>query len=209
MCGRFTREYTWQQVHDFLDLRWPDALAFGPSYNVAPTQLSPIVLADDRGRGARVARWGLQPLWSVKPSSINARAETVATLPMFRAAFQARRCVVPVSGFHEWQRVPVKQPCYIRRADRCPMLLAGLWEPSNGEAPPTFAIITTTPNQFMEAMHDRMPAVLEPECVERWLAEPAADLLRPAGEHILTAHRVSPQVNRPANDFYGLSEKFG
>ena len=162
MCGRFTREYTWRQLHELLSLtiefpeHWRDAAAFAPSYNVAPTQDSPVcrVARDDGGGGGRESdvagppgrevvpmQWGLRPAWVDKPglAPINARSETVATSPMFRQAFKKRRCLVPVSGFYEWKKdAGRKRPHYIRLRDEPVMCFAGLWEyrseGSNGSA---------------------------------------------------------------------------
>ena len=106
MCGRFTHQYTWQEVHDFLSLTFPAHLELPPRFNVAPTQAAPIVHTNGESqRGMTMALWGLKPAWVDRPGPINARAETVATNGMFKAAFVSRRCVVPVSGFYEWQKV--------------------------------------------------------------------------------------------------------
>jgi putative SOS response-associated peptidase YedK len=208
MCGRFTHMYSWREIHDLLSLTGESAPAgFGTSYNVAPTQLSPVVRLIDAGRTAAMLKWGLMPSWATKPGPFNARAETVATLPTFRSAFKARRCIVPASGFYEWQKTgaKVKQPWYIHRADGAPLLFAGLWE-SNAQGE-TFTIITTAANAFMRSMHDRMPVVLEPESAGPWLAAPAPGLLRPAADGILTAHKVSGRVGSPKNNEPGLIAK--
>jgi putative SOS response-associated peptidase YedK len=121
MCGRFTREFSWAQVRDFLDLRWPEAVEITPSWNVAPTQVSPVVRLAPEGAGAAAGggpragereltpmRWGLVPFWAkdagIGSKMINARAEGIESKPAFRAAFKSRRCVVPVSGFYEWKQ---------------------------------------------------------------------------------------------------------
>lgn len=155
MCGRFTREYTWRQLHELLSLtiefpeHWRDAAAFAPSYNVAPTQDSPVCrvprsggdAAAQPGREVVPMQWGLRPAWVDKPglAPINARSETAATSPMFRQAFRKRRCLVPVSGFYEWKKDgDRKRPHYIRLRDGAVMCFAGLWEfrveGSNGNA---------------------------------------------------------------------------
>jgi len=199
MCGRYTHKFTWKEIHRLLSLTTPE-LQFEHSYNVAPTQRAPVVRDLEMGRGIELAVWGLKPAWSDgKVAPINARAENVATSPMFRSAFTSRRCVVPVSGFYEWRRVSgSKQPWYITRADAEIMFLAGLFE--IGDEGTTFTIITTTPNTLMGTIHDRMPAVLEPESVARWLAEPDVSLLRPAAEGVLMAQPVSNRVNSPKNN---------
>ncbi len=198
MCGRFTREFSWAQVRDFLDLRWPEAVEIVPSWNVAPTQVSPVVRLAPEGAGAAGGgpragerelapmKWGLVPFWAkdvgIGSKMINARAEGIEAKPAFRAAFKSRRCVVPVSGFYEWKKTgeapakarggkPVKQPYYIFPAEGKILALAGLWERwDNGDGPlETFTIITTTPNAMMAELHDRMPVVLDGGGVRDWL----------------------------------------
>ncbi|HYE03241.1 MAG TPA: SOS response-associated peptidase [Phycisphaerales bacterium] len=224
MCGRYTRSYTWKEVHDFLDLQFPEQAEIAPSYNVAPTQASPIVRRDAEGRrGLAMARWGLVPGWAkdekIGSQLINARCETLSTTPAYRTAFARDRCVVPVSGFYEWQASGGgrgrggKQPWYVRRADGAIMCLAGLCARCGRGAGPveTFSIATTAANEFMAPLHDRMPVVLEPEDVAAWL-DPAASpealaaLLRPAAAGVLTGWEVSRRVNSPRCDEPGLIE---
>src|SRR5690606_27298407 len=118
MCCRFTRTYSWREVHDFLNLTFPSLDEMAPSYNVAPTQMAPICRLTDEGKRELASlQWGLIPTWAKETTAgvINARAETAATKPMFRSAFARRRCLVPVSGFYEWKKLPKrKQPFYIR-----------------------------------------------------------------------------------------------
>ncbi len=215
MCGRFTRTYTWKQVHDFLNLTFDAALMSaqpGPvaSYNVAPTQVSPVCHSVPRVLAPM--RWGLVPFWATDPrignQMINARAEGIQAKPAFRAAFKRRRCLVPVSGFYEWQKAPgrkTKTPWYLFPADRGIMCLAGLWE--HWEKPDgvldTFTIITTTANAYIARIHDRMPVILQPEQFDRWLdpgADPAMalEMLRPAADGFLDGHTVGTRVNKPA-----------
>lgn len=230
MCGRFTHKFTWKELHDLLARgRWPERLSLAelpePNFNVAPTQSAPIIRAV-AGAGGKVTgievvalRWGLAPHWAESPDRgpINARAETAATNAMFRAAFNARRCLVPTSGFYEWQRPPggakaPKRPFYITRADGRPLLMAGLWERwgPKDSCTETFAILTTAANEFMSGVHDRMPVVIEPEDAPTWLdpSLPGKDdpdagrtaltaLLRPAAAGVLQMHEVSTSVNNP------------
>ncbi|XOV76040.1 MAG: SOS response-associated peptidase [Phycisphaerales bacterium] len=179
MCGRFTREYSWQDVHDFLDLKFPAGLKVGDpedldkSWNVAPTQSSLIAHRSEGSDAAEltVRRWGLIPHWAKEASignrMINARAETAAEKPAFRVAFSKRRCVVPISSFFEWEKIEgqkTKRPWRFVRADGKIILLAGLFEPPNEHADRgTFTILTTQANDFMSTIHDRMPVILEPE----------------------------------------------
>jgi putative SOS response-associated peptidase YedK len=221
MCGRYTREYSWQELFDFLDDRFPGGVdsdrpeELDPSFNVAPTQTSPVAHRDeDSGRAViRLRRWGLIPHWAKEASigsrMINARAETAAEKPAFRSAFSKRRCVVPISSFFEWEKIEgqkTKQPWRFVRADGDIILLAGLWDPPNEHAERgTFTILTTQANEFMSRVHDRMPVILEPEDASTWCdpatsADEAAKLLRPAADGVLTRHKVSTRVNTPKNN---------
>jgi putative SOS response-associated peptidase YedK len=213
MCGRFTRKYTWAELHRLLSLQSPP-FDIASRYNVAPTQVSPVMDMDHR---LTMRKWGLVPRWvegvSAFKAPINARAETALTNKVFRAALERERAVVPVSGFYEWKVTDAgKQPWYITRADGAPMLLAGLTASRKREGEPaldTFTILTTTPNEFMAKLHDRMPVVLEPESVESWLRRPdPSDLLKPAADVVLQAHPVSTRVNTPKNDDPSLIESF-
>jgi putative SOS response-associated peptidase YedK len=159
---------------------------------MAPTQAAPIVRQRDGARVLEFAKWALTPPWAAGAGQINPRAETAATNAMCRSAFKNGRCVVPASGFYEWQRLdaspkPRKQPWYIHRADGAPLLFAGLRE--RGKDGDTFAIITTDANGFMRPIHDRMPAVLEPKSVTAWLAEPDPALLAPAADDATDTRR--------------------
>lgn len=230
MCGRFTHAYTWREIHDLLDLRWPERLEVQPRYNVAPTQLAPVVRIEERaGSGVRamsMLRWGLAPSWSddlsIGSRMINARSETAHEKPAFREAFRARRCIVPTSGFYEWREIPgrrTRQPSYIYPAeDRGVFLLAGLWEPWRDEleCPGTFTILTTSPNEMIASFHDRMPVIIEPEAIGAWLGDgdqmgsasldAARELLHPFPAERMRSHPVSTRVNTPGNDDPSLIE---
>jgi putative SOS response-associated peptidase YedK len=200
-------------------------------YNVAPSQRAPVVLVD-RSTGARrleFLQWGLIPSWAKDPSAlshpINARSETAAASPMFRAPLRSRRCVVPVSGFYEWQsRGPkqIKQPWYITPAIEEVFAFAGLWDewrpipaPASGggvtgveDAPlvRTFTILTTFASAAMQPIHHRMPVILRSKSLNEWLdptledAAALAPLLKPSDEDTLRFHRVGTWVNAPAHD---------
>lgn len=204
MCGRFTQAYTWQEVHDFLNVSGlPRNLR--ARYNIAPTMDVDVVAAEDGGPALTQMRWGLCPSWWKKtlaelPSTFNARAETVAEKPMFRAAFKRSRCVVPASGFYEWRVEDGKQPHYIAAADRSILLIAGLWgawtDPVLEETIRSCALIVTFANKAMRAIHDRMPVLLRRDDADRWLAmEGGGELLKPAPEDFLEWRPVSRRVN--------------
>lgn len=214
MCGRFTYLFTWSQLHALLRLSsWPGE-ELTPRYNVAPTQLIPAVRTDDSGeqRHAVMLRWGLVPFWAddlaIGSRMINARSETAATSPAFRAALAKRRCIVPMSGFFEWQAregAKVKQPYLITRADHQPLLVAGLWERwiKGPEPVETVTLLTTDANALMRPIHNRMPVILDPTDVDVWLGKEAAKtggLLHPCPPEWLRTTPISTRVNRPQND---------
>jgi len=224
MCGRFTYLFTWRQLHDLMQLSiWPqDELA--ARYNVAPTQPAPVVRpGQDGGREGAMLRWGLVPFWADDPSIggrlINARADGVRTKPSFRAAFAKRRCLVPISGFYEWQAVEGsrrKQPFWIGRKDRQPFALAGLWERNDkaGPALETFTIITTDANALLRPLHDRMPVILDPARQGEWLdsatgLDKAEGLLVPHSGRGFEAYAIGTRVNSPKNDDPSLVEPVG
>ncbi len=213
MCGRYTHLYTWEQLHTLSTLTTPPmTLPF--SYNVAPSQFAPIIRTDGPGlHRLDMLKWGLIPHWAkdaaIGNMMINARAETLEEKPAFRPAFKARRCIVPISGFYEWKKLGSaknKQPYYITASDEKPLLLAGLWEHWHGneESPETlsFTIITTTPNELMSKLHDRMPVILAPEDQSTWLEskDPPTQLLRPYPSELLLCREVSTRVNSPKNN---------
>jgi len=221
VCGRYAFYTPAEAVVRLFGVTEVHAPDLAPRYNVAPTQEVPVVrLLPDRGEGAEpvrelaLARWGLVPFWAKDPSignrMINARAESVAGKPAFRAAFRRRRCIVPADGFFEWQKTATgKQPWYIHGTSGEPLAFAGLWElwDAKGTAPPmaSCTIITTRANRFMEALHHRMPVVLDTQGRDAWLdpeSPPALleGLLEPVEDLALAAYPVSRSVNRPAND---------
>ncbi len=187
-----------------------------PTWNMAPSQFGPVVRLHP-GTGERhldLLRWGLLPHWARGDprkvrQPINARAETVATLPTFRDAFARRRCIVPIDGFYEWQVRPEgKQPYAVARADGAVMALAGLWEGwrgPDGETIRTYAVVTTTAVDSLGHLHERMPVVLEAADWGAWLGEPGeglADpgaLMRPSAAEFRT-WAVSSRVNNVRND---------
>jgi putative SOS response-associated peptidase YedK len=211
MCGRYTIRRA-----DLIRASLRHQPTFGfeefdehPRFNIAPSQLAPIVRMTDKGYQLLLARWGLIPAWSKqkpKAQPINARCETVATSGMFRQAFRSRRCLVPADGFYEWQGTKApKQPFFIRMKSDAPFAFAGLWEhwkPAEGDPIDTYTILTTTPNSLMAPIHNRMPLILGEGDYDRWLSkgDAPADLIRPFDPDQMQAIPVSSLVNSPRND---------
>lgn len=211
MCGRFTRKYTWREIHALLQLSLPcvegttdDHAEIPPSYNIAPTHTVPVLRLSDAGRCQVVPmRWGLRPHWSKDGQEyINARAETAASNRVFSKAFASQRCLVPASGFYEWKKVGKKKaPYYFRMLNDAVFCLVGIWDRS-GEgdlAVEAFAVLTTAPNELVAEVHDRMPVILRPEEYAAWLDprvshQPPLDAF-PAEE--MEAYPVSSRVNSP------------
>jgi len=167
-----------------------------PRYNVAPTQQHVVVRADSP-RLLRLASWGLGP-----HLQLNARAETVLSRKKTVIKGQ-QQAVIPASGFYEWSGPKQHRlPWYIHRKDGCLLLFAGLVDDEKDG--PHFAVITTVPNALIANIHDRMPAILEPQNVQAWLhadnPDQAAALLVPAPPELLLMHRVSTRVNKSANE---------
>lgn len=213
MCGRYTLTVSARVLADVFDV--PEMAGLQPRYNIAPTQPVVIVRATEAGdREMKMVRWGLIPFWAkeakIGARMINARGETAASKPAFRAAVKSRRCLVPADGFYEWMKTGAgKQPHLIRFADQRPFAFAGLWErwrPADGEPVESCTIITTTPNDLVSQIHDRMPVILPTTTHAEWLApEPMApprleQLLIPFSPDKMEAIPVSTRVNKPAND---------
>ncbi|MCA9929387.1 MAG: SOS response-associated peptidase [Anaerolineales bacterium] len=218
MCGRFALISDTETLIDAFGVA-PETVSALPTaiprYNIAPTQpVAAVRLSrDGKQRELTFFRWGLIPSWSkdikIGARLINARSETVTEKPSFRTAFKRRRCIIPADGFYEWQRRgSSKQPVYIHATDNRPLALAGLWEiwrTQEGDSLQTCTILTTTPNELMAPIHNRMPVILEPEDFDTWLdpgpqPDQGLHLLRPYPAHKMTFYPVSTFVNSPAND---------
>jgi putative SOS response-associated peptidase YedK len=214
MCGRFTRNYTWQQIHALYRLTAPAAIPnFQPRFNVCPTDPADVVVPNDDARELKEMRWGLVPYWWNKPlkevrlSTFNARVETVKTKPFFREPFKTKRCLMPVSGYYEWQDTPGgKQPNYFTARDGSPVLtIAGLWDEwknrETGERIKSCTMIICEPNEFVAEAHDRMPVLLQPEQFEHWLSgDMGVEELKPAPNDYLQRWAVSKRVNSSKAD---------
>ena len=236
MCGRYNLTLTGEQIAAYFGIsNAPEAT---PRYNIAPTQdVLAIVPINGGERAAVFFRWGLIPAWSkeikignrlITNSSgtnldarrappgdaprmayINARAETVAEKPAFRSAFKKRRCLIPATGFYEWQkRNGYKQPYHVHMDNDEPFCFAGVWEhwEGTGRSVQSCAILTTEANALMAPIHDRMPVILPTDAYAAWLDHRITDParlkppLQPCSMEHLVAERISTRVNNPAHD---------
>ncbi|WP_343081739.1 SOS response-associated peptidase [Ostreiculturibacter nitratireducens] len=217
MCGRFAITLPPEAMARLFEAVPGNDVPGGERFNVCPTQTIAVCTAGKGGRRLRGMRWGFLPHWYKTPTDgpllINARSETVADKPAFRAACRERRCLVPSDGFYEWTREEGKQPLpwFIRRADGEPMVFGGIWQDweREGESLTTCAIVTCEAGPGMSSIHNREPLVLEREDWGKWLGEEgkgAALLMKPAAEGVLTWHRVGTKVNSNRAEGAGLIE---
>ncbi len=215
MCGRFTLRTSPQKLLGNFGVSFPE---FIPRYNIAPTQLLLALRtgADGKGREGAALRWGLVPSWAkdvkIGTKSINARGETVAEKPMFRAALKRRRCLVLADGYYEWRTTgKEKQPFHFRYEDQRTFAFAGLWEswrgPEGNDHPlETCTIITTAARGIAATLHERMPVIIPPSEYDLWMspqplvAEQLAVLLQPAHQDDVVPVAVSRLVNSVKND---------
>ncbi|MEZ5540974.1 MAG: SOS response-associated peptidase [Pseudomonadota bacterium] len=211
MCGRFSLATLPDTLASHFGV--PRVPTLAPRYNIAPSQDIAVIRAGAAGRECVLLRWGLVPAWSKEPrtkySTINARAETVADKPAYRAAFRQRRCLIPATGFYEWQqRDGSKVPHYIHMQDGGLFAFAGVWERwQQGDAAlESCALIVTAANPVMAPIHDRMPAILAPAQYADWLDPDNADrdrllaMLAPWTSSPMAAWPVSRLVNNPRHD---------
>ncbi|MFQ5481897.1 MAG: SOS response-associated peptidase [Nitrospinaceae bacterium] len=211
MCGRYTLTQSIATLARHFRAQ-AEGLVHSPRHNIAPTQTLPVVMMDPSGRVLRGMRWGLVPSWAKEfpsgPGLINARAETVAEKPSFRASFKKRRCLVPADGFYEWKTgSDGKTPYLIRQPSGGLFAFAGLWSEwkQSGEPLRTYTIVTTEAHGALQPLHDRMPVLLAPEEYDSWLApttEPdkLRSLMAPPEATRLEWFAVSRLVNSPHND---------
>lgn len=214
MCGRFT--LTDPDADLAVQFNLPEIPDMQPRYNIAPTQPVAAVRSGPQGTGRQMVllHWGLIPHWakdrSMGARMINARSETAAEKPAFRAAFRRRRCLVVADGFYEWQKQNgAKQPFYIRLRDSRPFAFAGLWEHwegADGSVIESCTLLTTQPNDLLRVLHNRMPVILQPKDYELWLDPETQQpdllqpLLHPYPPAEMDAYPVSRWVNSPNND---------
>ncbi len=206
MCGRMAMTLPHEAMVQLFSATPANDLPDVPNYYVCPTVQVSTVTADAGTRHLRPMRWGFIPHWYKKPAGgpllINARAETIAEKPAFRDACRARRCLIPCTGFYEWQRDGDNQPLpwFVQRSDGAPLVMAGIWQDweQDGVTLGTCAIVTTAANKAMGRIHHRIPVILTPDQWALWLGEKgkgAATLMTSAPEDALSFHRVDVAVN--------------
>lgn len=225
MCGRFSLYESIDDLRSYFKISVQRAIFdLPPRYNIAPSQQVPVIRVEEGQRQLVLLRWGLVPFWADSSKSgyrmINARAETAHRLPAFRAAFRKRRCLIPASGFFEWEHTGrEKRPFYIYRKDGAPLAFAGLWEHWEGMdkgetgVVESCTILTTSAVEPVAKLHDRMPVILEPADFDRWL-DPAEGykgkllpLLSPPKEVVLDCYPVTNFVNTPGREGAECIEK--
>jgi len=217
MCGRFSLTTPTEGLRALFG--FDELPNLPPRYNIAPTQdVAGVRLKGDDGAPSfTLFRWGLIPSWAKDPSigsrMINARAETIAEKPAFRAAFRRRRCLIPADGFYEWEKLSDggKQPWRVTLEGGVPFAFAGLWEDwlgADGSEVETCTIVTTDAAPSIAHVHHRMPVILDPADHALWLrgtTDEAAALLHPYRGK-LVSYRVSTRVNSVRNDDAALLE---
>ncbi|HEX8266380.1 MAG TPA: SOS response-associated peptidase [Pyrinomonadaceae bacterium] len=215
MCGRFTNKAEREQIEKEFKLTVDNSVTGKPRFNIAPSQMIDAVLNRESETILTELKWGFIPSWAKDTSSvkalINARAETLAEKPSFRDAFRKRRCIIPASGFYEWQKARGgKQPYYFFLKEKPVFGFAGLFEnridKETGEILETCTIITTEANEVLKPVHDRMPVILKADDYELWLDEKIKDeaalgkLLVPYPADKMSSHAVSKSINIPDLD---------
>ncbi|MFB3167989.1 SOS response-associated peptidase [Neobacillus sp. 179-C4.2 HS] len=223
MCGRFTLTATVDQLIDRFDIEFfLQEEEYNPSFNVAPSQSVLAVINDGARNKMGFLRWGLIPPWakdmSIGYKMINARAETLTDKPSFRNAYKKKRCLIVADSFYEWKRLDSKTkiPMRIKLKSNELFSMAGLWEnwkSPEGKSIYSCSVITTSPNELVQDIHDRMPVILNPEDEKYWLDPSITDttklnpLLKPLDHTLMEAYEVSPLVNSPKNNSIELIQK--
>jgi putative SOS response-associated peptidase YedK len=213
MCGRFDLHLPRELLAEIFGINIVQEIK--PRYNIAPSQQVPVIRSHvDGTRSLDLLKWGLIPSWAKDPHigyrMINARTETVNVKPSFRKALKYRRCIIPANGFYEWREVGGKKhPLYVKLKDNNLMMFAGLWDhwkSPEAEVIESCTILTTTTNELIKPLHDRMPVILEPNDIYLWLEPHVTDpeqlkpLFKPYPSELMEMYPVSDLVNSPRND---------
>lgn len=213
MCGRFDLHLPRELLAEIFGINIVQDIK--PRYNIAPTQQVAVIrITPDGIKHLDSLKWGLIPSWAKDPHigsrMINARSETVDFKPAFRTALKHRRCIIPANGFYEWREVGSKKhPLYVKLRDESPMMFAGLWaywKSPEYEVIESCTILTTTTNELIKPLHDRMPVILEPKDIDLWLEPNVTDpeqlkpLFKPYPSELMEMYPVSDLVNSPRND---------
>ncbi|MFQ5544192.1 MAG: SOS response-associated peptidase [Nitrospiria bacterium] len=222
MCGRYSQTEPIEKVASIFAVNeWVD---FEPRYNIAPSQLAPVIVNTGGTRVLDLYRWGLIPSWAkeikIGYKMINARCETIEEKPSYRRLVNKRRCIVPTDGFFEWQKSEdgkSKTPMRIMMESETPFVFAGLWDEwrdAEGQPLRSYTILTTEANPLLKAVHDRMPVILRPELIDGWLDTEVklGDLdgvFDPYSEKEMTYYPVSSFVNSPGNEGARCWERVG
>ena len=215
MCGRAYETYTADELYfQYLNKRPLNLKPFKPNYNMSPTQQSPVLRLIDGTRQFDEMRWQLVPRWEkefkTKISTINAKSETVFESRLYKSLIVRQRCIVPLSGFFEWRKEgTAKRPFKIYRKDGAIMSVAAVWDTWHSGSPDegrSFSILTTSANEFMSAIHDRMPVILGAEDLQEWLdpeiheQDALQKMMKPCPSAWLASSEVSTLVNSPKNN---------
>ncbi|PWW06250.1 putative SOS response-associated peptidase YedK [Paenibacillus cellulosilyticus] len=221
MCGRYTLTVSLEEMMLRFMIGHTNVPYHRPQYNVAPGQLVLAIINDGEQNRLGELKWGLVPPWADDPKigskMLNARAESAADKPAFREAVRRKRCLIPADSFYEWKtrQDGTKQPMRIVMRDRQPFAMAGLyetWVAADGSKLSTCTVLTTSPNELMEPIHNRMPVLLRPEDEPLWLDRKVSDparlqhLFQPFDESLMDAYPVSASVGSVRNDFAELIE---
>ncbi len=213
MCGRYRLSRRKQVVEEYFESPSEEE-EWSPRYNIAPTQPVATIRQDGARRILSTMSWGLVPSWahdiSIGNRLINGRSETILEKPAFRDSFRTRRCLIPADGFYEWKKSgKEKQPFHFGMKDNSLFAFAGVWDrwkSASGQLLESCSILTTSPNEWLDDVHDRMPVILPQLHYQTWLTAPAAEtqrlaeLLVPFDASFMNRYAVSPLVNNPQNE---------
>ena len=226
MCGRFVGAFSAEALMDEMSDALSDAkmtISFGedslfaPNYNTAPTHIVPILRNEESNIVVDPMQWGLVPSWSKDPSFgsklINARSETITEKPSFRQSVPSRRCIIPMSGFYEWDRTDPKRkvPYFVTREDGCVMLVAGIWTASPAlDGRHTFSLITRESVDDLSHIHSRSPVELCADDALEWMCNPVPplELFEPGLQPRFAARKVTTLVNSVKNNYESLLDEY-